>query len=74
MDGTRKTERKYERRLTVCVEQCGDVIPIGELMKAMAVVCGEIRACRVLALGKLEVTERGGRTVCLTALKSIIQG
>ncbi|CAL8282733.1 unnamed protein product [Boreogadus saida] len=56
VDGTRKTERKYERRLTVCVEQCGDVIHIGELMKAMAVVCGEIRACRVLlALGKLEI-------------------
>ena len=30
-------------------------------MKAMAVVCGEIRACRVLALGKLEVTVCGDR-------------
>ena len=61
VDGIRKTESKYERRLTVCVEQCGDVIPIGEVMKAMAVVCGEIRACRVLALGKLEVTVCGER-------------
>ena len=61
VDGIKKIERKYERRLTVCVEQCGDVIPIGELMKAMAVVCGEIRACRVLALGKLEVTVCGER-------------
>ncbi|CAL8326311.1 unnamed protein product [Boreogadus saida] len=31
VDRTSKTERKYERMLTVCVEQCGDMIPIEEL-------------------------------------------
>ena len=58
---TGKNELKYEKKLTVCVEQCGEEVPVGELMKAMAVVCGEIRACRVLALGKLEVTVCGDR-------------
>ncbi|KAK0132144.1 Zinc finger protein 862 [Merluccius polli] len=56
-----KIELKYEKKLTVCVEQCGEDVPVGELMKAMAVVCGEIRACQVLALGKLEVTVCGDR-------------
>ncbi|CAL8372758.1 unnamed protein product [Arctogadus glacialis] len=46
VDRPSKTERKYERRLTVCVEQCGDVIPIGHYARECTTGVAKCQTCR----------------------------